>query len=404
MLPSFDSTDSLQPIKRFHRRLANWGKWTAGFGLTATLFWGSYSAKSAEVRPPSQKPAPAPTQPLARGNSDYRPLVATVVNSSPNSNVVEWQAAKQQFESEYVGSTFKDLKPTDSAPIGTTQPLTSISATENVPDPTPASFAQTLEGSAPMPACCEPWRFVSLPLALLWEPPLANQREPHLYAKTYSLNGENMIDTAIATQVGLLRYGYAEPNEGIQWDVMAGVFTRFNGRRLLTAADYRVGAPITYAEGNWQAKLAYEHTSTHLGDEYMAAVGRIQVPHVRDEIVAGLAYRFWDQLRVYGQAGYSFVTSRVIGENRDRYDVGLEWSRKVDTGYWGQPFSALDVDIRSDQDYNANLTLQIGWQWRKAQNSRSARMAVEIYDGRSPYGQFFRDKENWVGIVALFDW
>ncbi|MFO0945574.1 MAG: DUF1207 domain-containing protein [Planctomycetota bacterium] len=247
--------------------------------------------------------------------------------------------------------------------------------------------------------------YTPLPSSLLWLPPLANQREPRMYGKFTNLNNQSVIDTAIGGEFGLGRIGPVKNDcEGIQLDVFAAVFTRFNDQRLLTAADYRVGVPLTYAKGPWSAKLSYEHTSTHLGDEYIERTGRRQAAHVRDEIVLGLSRYFWNQLRLYGQFGYSFATSMVVGENRDRYDCGFEWSKLQDTGIKGQPFAALDIDIRSDQEYYANTTLQVGWQWKTMRTRNSARLAFEYYNGYSPYGQFFQDREDWVGVGAFYDW
>lgn len=250
----------------------------------------------------------------------------------------------------------------------------------------------------------EPLCYEFLPPNLLWEVPLANQREPRLGGRFTNARKESTIDTAIGAEFGFVSFRPKnKPNEGFQLDGLAAVFTRFNERRLLTAADYRAGLPLTYAKGPWQAKIGYEHTSTHLGDEFIGATGRTQVAHVRDEIVVGLARRFWDQFRLYGQAGYSFLTSDVIGENRGRFDWGLEWSRRFRTDWKGQPFAAFDMDIRSDQDYNPNITVQVGWQWRE-RIGHSGRIAFEAYNGKSPYGQFFRDHEDWMGVVFLYDW
>jgi hypothetical protein len=249
-----------------------------------------------------------------------------------------------------------------------------------------------------------PMEWTALPMTRLWEIPLANQREPRTYAKFHNVHGQSAIDTAIGGQFGIVRWGPVDrPYEGWQLDGFGAVFTRFDTRRRLQTADYRAGAPITYAKGPWQAKFGYEHTSTHLGDEYIAATGRRQVAHVRDELVWGLARRFWDDFRIYGQIGYSFYTSNVIGNNRDRYDWGLEWSRRQKTSKCGQPFAAFDMDLRSDQNYTVNTTLQLGWQWRNALNW-SGRICLEYYNGRSPYGQFFLDREHWVGISFLYDW
>ena len=243
-----------------------------------------------------------------------------------------------------------------------------------------------------------------LPTRRLWTPPLANQREPRMYAKLNTANDESTIDTAIGSEFGLVRWAPCNrPYEGIQIDGMAAVFTRFNDRRLLVTSDFRAGVPITYAKGPWQAKISYEHTSTHVGDEYAESTGRRQTPHVRDEIVFGLSRHFTEELRLYGQVGYSFVTSDVVGEDRMRYDWGVEWATLRPTGRWGKPFGAFDMDLRSDQDFQPNITAQLGWMWRRRVAGRTARIAAELYNGKSPYGQFFQDDEDWFGLSAFYD-
>lgn len=250
----------------------------------------------------------------------------------------------------------------------------------------------------------EPLVYSVLPQHLLWQPPLANQREPHMFGKFTNLNDESTIETAIGAQFGLLRWAPpSKPYEGIQLDGFAAVFTRFNSGRLLVTSDFRVGAPITYAKGPWQVKFGYEHTSTHLGDEFIEATGRMQEPHVRDEFVLGLAHRLSECIRVYAQAGYSFITSDIIGEDRDRYDLGVEWMKNCPTDWRGRPFAAIDLDLRSDQDYTANVTVQVGWHW-KTLSRRSGRFLIEYYTGKSPYGQFFQDDEEWIGVGGAYDW
>lgn len=259
------------------------------------------------------------------------------------------------------------------------------------------------------PACCllwsEPMEFVYLPCSLLWQPPLASQRAPRTAAKFTNLNDESTIETAIGGEFGLIRWRPAncKPFEGIQLDGFACVFTRFNDNRLLVTSDFRAGIPLTYSKGPWQAKLAYEHTSTHLGDEYIHATGAHQNPHVRDEIVFGLARYFYNQVRSYGQVGYSFITSNVVGEDRMTYDWGLEWAMQRTTGWWGQPFAAFDMALNSDQDFTPNTTVQIGWMWLRMDTRRSGRIGLEYFNGKSPYGQFYQDNETWIGLGTYLD-
>ena len=60
------------------------------------------------------------------------------------------------------------------------------------------------------------------------------------------------------------------------------------------------------------------------------------------------------------------------------------------------------MDLRSYQGYRLNNTLQVGWQW--VGHGRSVRLALEVYDGKSPYGQFYKDNEHWTGIAGYYDW
>lgn len=249
-----------------------------------------------------------------------------------------------------------------------------------------------------------PWGSMALPPRLLWTVPLANQREPRMYAKFTNLHGESTIDTAIGGQFGLARfYPTCLPNEGFQIDGFAAVFSRFDGARRLAVADYRAGVPLTYAKGPWQAKLSYEHTSSHLGDDLFSGTGIHKREISREEIVVGIARRWWDQVRAYGQLGYSFAQKNPFSDNRDRYDMGLEWSRSQATTGRGQPFAAADFEVRGDQDYAGSLTLQAGWQWQNG-NLWGARLALEYYNGRSPYGQLQFAREEWIGFAALYDW
>ena len=268
------------------------------------------------------------------------------------------------------------------------------------------------------------WVWESLPQTQLWRVPMANQREPRCEAKLEDLNGRATLDTEIGAVFGLSRLGPADnSHEGIELGIFTAVFLRFidEGHPIpgddrvavpLTAADYRVGLPLMLAKGDWQMKLSYEHTSCHLGDEYMLLGYNYGITGskteslraVRDEAVLGIARFFGDAVRLYGQCGYSFSPSdTLVGKVPIRYDWGLEYSPPVPP--MGGPFAAFDMDLRAEQDFYRNITIQAGWQWKTNENRRSsARIGVEYYDGNSPFGQFFDQRESYWAMVAIFDW
>jgi Protein of unknown function (DUF1207) len=255
----------------------------------------------------------------------------------------------------------------------------------------------------------QPYEYVTLPATLLWKPPTANLREPQFYGIFHNMGGKSYIDTAIGAQFGLGRIapaGRSDPtkqleNEGIQLDVFGAVFTRFDPKRFLTAADYRAGIPLTYKKGPWSTKLSYEHTSTHIGDEYSQAYHVKQKPLVLDEVVYGLSRYFGDNLRLYGQIGYAFNTAKETNaNNRTRFDWGVSYTNYYDTGPVGRPFAAYDMDIRSYQSYTPNNSFQVGWQW--VNHGRDVRLAVQVFSGRSMFGQFYTHNESWVGFGGYY--
>jgi hypothetical protein len=212
-------------------------------------------------------------------------------------------------------------------------------------------------------------------------------------------------DAAVGGQFGLLRSWLADrPTNAIQVDMFAVVFPRLLDADLLATVDCRFGVPVTLAMGPWQAKLAYEHTSTHLVDELINLTGRPSVPSVRDEMVFGIARRFGKDLRLYGQIGFPLSAIADDVEDAMRYDWGAEWSRRADVPWHGRPFVAFDMDLRAEQRSAANVTVQAGWHWPALWTGHSLRMAYEFYSGRSPYGQFFREPELWNAFSMYFDW
>lgn len=252
----------------------------------------------------------------------------------------------------------------------------------------------------------DPWQ--CLPPGRVWVPPYANQYQPRLYVKSTSLDTpytQQTIDTAVGGIVGVWRYNSpTDPNYVFQFDVFGVNFSRWTQRHLAVGSDYRYGFPLTFGFGDgYHAKVGYEHTSTHLGDDLIKTFGVFKDPYVRDELVFGLDKRWWNELRLYGIFGYAFYIETPVPAASGRFDWGIEWSRQAPTGKSGQPFAAFDCDLRPEMNWQPNLTLQAGWQWIPDSQWVSFRLAGELYDGHSSYGQFLRFRERWAGIGVFAD-
>src|SRR5581483_7916337 len=221
--------------------------------------------------------------------------------------------------------------------------------------------------------------------------------QPRMFFKSTSFENDRVIstiDTAIGGELGLVRWCFADhgprTRDAIQLDVFAVVFSRFSDNSTLVGDDYRFGFPITFAHGPWEGKLGYEHTSTHIGDDFIRQFLQFKKGYIRDEFVLGLAYRWWEQFRVYSQFGYAcHLTTPGSNDTPFRCDFGIEWSRQQTTGVCGQPFAAFDIEMRADTGYDPYTTLQVGWQWKNMETGHSLRAGAEYFNGPSPFGQFF---------------
>ncbi len=352
---------------------------------------------------PAPKRTPLPAKPLA-----LAPTVPAFAAPPTLMGTLPMSAALYRPLARLVAESEADRWP------GTPNELLQSVAWPARPAPPPPTLAtgglpqsDTLEMSDL--ASCGPWwaepmELRALPAGLLWQPPLADQRAPRMAVRSLRSNGLSAIDTAIGGQWGLYRLApVRRPEEGLQFDLVAAAFSRFDERRRLAAMDFRAGVPLTYAKGPVSAKFGYEHQSSHLGDERGAALGLTQQRHVRDELVAAAAIEWSRAFRTYAQAAHAL---HIAGDftGRNRFGLGAEWNRRLDTRMGGRPFAAVDCEWREDQDYVLNATLQAGWQWRSADTGRSARLFVERHTGDSPYGQFYLTRENWWAFGGSYDW
>jgi hypothetical protein len=173
----------------------------------------------------------------------------------------------------------------------------------------------------------------------------------------------------------------------------------------MAAVDYRVGIPLTFAWGNWSGKLAYEHTSAHLGDEFIVRTGMNPRDAVKEEIVLAIGHRPRDDVRIYGQYGHALHLATFVEDaKKERFNTGIEWATQEPTGVRGSPFAAMDLEFRGDCDYTPNITLQAGWLWRGDVKRPSLRVGAEYYDGRSPFFQFIDRHESWIAFIATCDY
>lgn len=245
----------------------------------------------------------------------------------------------------------------------------------------------------------EDWSWQLLPGSLIYHSYLAGAKEPRLGSFfAYDKYHGWMWDITLGGRVGLLRYGSQgglRP-QGWQFDLEGAAFPRLDlmSNEDLMAADFRAGAPLTYGRGNYQAKFAMYHLSSHAGDEFMLSnPGFVRINYSRNVLVWGHSY-YWNNWRIYGEVGWAFDTE--IGGPWE-FQTGLEYSPLCASA----PFMALNLHSREEVDFGGNVVLQAGWQWRAA--SRLFRIGFEYYDGKSDQFEFYSQTEQKVGVGFWYD-
>jgi hypothetical protein len=251
-----------------------------------------------------------------------------------------------------------------------------------------------------------PWHWQLLPAGFVYRAYLAAQ-ESRLGAQWFDLQGfGGRLDATLGGRAGILRYGSDDDfwPEGWQLDIEGAAIPRldFDDQRDLISSDYRVGVPLGYRQGPWEAKFGYYHLSSHLGDEFIEDnPGVLRDNYSRDALVLGLAMRIRRSVRLYGEAGWAFANDGM-SEPWD-FQFGAEYSPWWPTGWWGAPFMAANCHLREEVDFSGSLTVQTGWQWRGDVTGSLFRVGLHYYNGKSSQYQFQTTFEQQLGLGLWYD-
>jgi hypothetical protein len=252
------------------------------------------------------------------------------------------------------------------------------------------------------------WVWQVQPDGLLYRAYLAGPKESRFAGViVYEEDQGWFWDVTLGGRVGLLRYG--TPNsfrpEGWQLDIEGAAFPRldFEEDFDMTSADFRFGVPLTYARGMFEAKLAFYHLSSHIGDEFLLKnPGFTRINYSRDAFVFGLATYLSENIRAYVEAGYAFNTSG--GTEPWEFQLGIEYAPVAPTHFRGAPFVAVNALLREESDFGGTFTAQAGWQWRGRGSRHVLRGGVQYLTGKSPQFQFFDTNEHQLGVALWYDY
>lgn len=258
----------------------------------------------------------------------------------------------------------------------------------------------------------EGWSFDAIPRGDLYPRYVADPRRPRFHVGL-----GNVLDTGIdetgAGRITIMaggRFNFVRlhpngrPDRGFQFDAEVGIAPHFDASNSLDNIgwDGFFGFGLSWKPFDTVAfRLAANHDSAHLGDEYVDANGRERIGYTREEFALGVSWTPVERLRLYGEVGlaYSLGMSEM---KRGRVQVGVEWETEpifLDASL----YAAIDAAFWEENGWEPSVTVQTGLKWRSESLERDFRLGLQYYDGRSLMGEYFLERERQVTFGLWFD-
>ena len=257
---------------------------------------------------------------------------------------------------------------------------------------------------------------VGFPDDQIFCPLVADPKEPRSFVSLLRGTFQTLDDpsgrsTTIASvglgdSFGLVRWGGPAVNEGVQLDVTGSIFAQFDlgaESNDLINADYLIGLPLTFRRSGFSTRLRLYHQSSHLGDEYLLRNEAIDRKNLSFESVEVLVSQELGPLRLYGGAEKIFRREPATLP-AELFHGGAE----IRTGRAGvlQIVAGADVKTTDLHEWSPGISGRVGLEIARRGSGghppRLVTLMVELYQGPSPYGQFFQDDISYVGAGLHF--
>lgn len=246
------------------------------------------------------------------------------------------------------------------------------------------------------------------PEGVLYEPYVAEIRHPGFGVTVLGVtdvgaedSGDQRFGLKLGGRFGLLRISPRGSGRLWQLSMEAGFYGQFDMDHSLDNLgwDGLYGATLTTAraEGRGPAyKLAVNHISSHVGDEYAERTGRRRIGYTREEIALGVSWRPAERWRTYGEAAWGHVLRQRGIQQPGRLEAGVEYEAPGvlgRTGRWGA-YAALDSNAWEERDWRPSLAVEAGV--TAPAGDRRWRAGLAFYDGQLPLGEFFQVDETYL--------
>lgn len=212
----------------------------------------------------------------------------------------------------------------------------------------------------------------------------------------------SIASVGVGDNFGIVRWGGPRAGEGVQLDLIGAIFAQFdmNARSNdLINADYVVGFPLTFRRDGFSGRIKIYHQSSHLGDEYLLRDPEFPRENLSFEALELLASQELGPLRAYG--GLEWLFNRQPDTLAQQLVHGGAELRSGRVGTL-QFVAGVDLKTSEQHDWSPAMSGRAGLEVaREAGTGHPVRLIAllfEIYQGPSPYGQFFQDDIRYIGF------
>jgi hypothetical protein len=257
---------------------------------------------------------------------------------------------------------------------------------------------------------------VGFPQDQIFCPLIADPKEPRSFVSLLrgtfrSLDdptgeGTSIASVGIGDSFGLVRFGGPRPGEGLQLDVIGSIFAQFDlgaPSNDLINADYVLGVPLTFRRRGFSVRAKLYHQSSHLGDEYLLRSDPVDRENLSFESVEFLVSQELGVLRAYLGAERIFRREPATLSSA-LYHTGVEL--RSGRARRAQMLAGVDIKTTELHDWSpavsARVGLELGRPGPEGHPGRLIMLLLEMYQGPSPYGQFFQDDISYVGAGIHF--
>ena len=311
------------------------------------------------------------------------------------------------------------LSPSSSAALCEQGSVRNVPLYDAADDYVPVQYIQT-----------ENWTWQMFPQGFIYPTYLAAVQNRLGGVWNYDKDLDWMWDITLGGRAPLMRYGNRSAlyPEGWQLDLEGSVHLRLHMRECMDmeANDFRFGLPLSYGTKTWQVRTGYYHVSSHMGDERILryqpnnypygdpaipnngiglgtrAGSDNRINYYREALLLSYAYRPTPNTRLYAEVDYAVMQGECT--KPWHFQFGAEYSQRYPSrGGWGSPFAAVNARLMQEHNFDGNITVQTGWQWRGARNELF-RLGVQYIGGVSEQYEFIAGpREHKFGIGVWYD-